>query len=234
MNACRDDSHGQVMGVGELYHFYKCNKCGDYVSRYDDPGRWTPSGKAFCGPCTDGWIEADAGQRAFQADVPAAYAFATYQGFGTHIAKALARWPDRQILMGISGGPGRGKTHAVWATVKRLAQAGRGVLYLDCDDARGRWASREHAAREDLLLAWVGARLLVLDDLTRPVASEGWASVITRLIDSRVSSQSPTILTTMDSAERIEELYGAAMRSRLSAFEWVVLSGRDRRGLPDA
>lgn len=87
-------------------------------------------------------------------------------------------------------------------------------------------ASRD---RDGLVRRWVESPLLALDDVTRAPATEGWAEILILLLDQRAKFQRATLVATMDDGAHIDRTFGPAMRSRLSAFEWVVLGGADRR-----
>ena len=133
----------------------------------------------------------------------------------------------------LTGEPGRGKTVAGWyALAEGLAGKVPGVtlqgVAMRCGQVMPspRWDElRDRAERTPLL---------VLDDVTERLAhGNGWASgVVADLLERRHDSGLRTLVTANLARERLCDVLGARVASRLDAGAVVAVSGADLRGAP--
>jgi DNA replication protein DnaC len=146
------------------------------------------------------------------------------------VAGFLERWPLKDRLIGLSGPPGRGKTHMAWAMLKHLYNLKLIGTYLDAGEARERWVKAvDLQFGDEMIYAWKQSAYLILDDITRGAATDGWKERLMQIIDHRTKNAMPTFITNMTSSKAISELYGDEFMSRLRYFKWLQLNGPDRR-----
>jgi DNA replication protein DnaC len=223
--------NGITSGKGPFYRLIKCVGCGIWLEQYVDKIMWTRT-IAYCEECGT-----KAGRRPVQPpEVPFEYRSAEIGDAGSKVEAFLSEWPQKTKLIGLSGPPGRGKTHLAWAMVNHLYyKQNLAGLYLDAGEARERWVkSIDLQIGDDLVFAWKNTSHLLLDDLTRGSATDGWKERLMQIIDHRTKHCLPTFLTNMTSSAVISELYGDEFMSRLKYFRWMQLNGPDRRKPKDA
>jgi DNA replication protein DnaC len=132
------------------------------------------------------------------------------------------------------GLPGRGKTYAAAAAVRMAVMAGWGARLVTAkallDAVKAEWDGGEkgtiHRAER--------YRLLALDDLGVERPTEWAMETITGLIDARVASGLPTIVTSNFSLGELRDRWGGMPGMRIAsrlggACERIEVTGPDRR-----
>lgn len=131
----------------------------------------------------------------------------------------------------LRGPTGTGKTHAALAIARRAAEKGFGVVYGPVQVLL-RKLEKEHFGREEgrseeMMTA---CDLLVLDDLGTEFASPFTVSCLYNLINTRMLSALPVIISTNLNQSQMQDRYGDPITSRITgAFEPVIFVGRDIR-----
>lgn len=132
------------------------------------------------------------------------------------------------------GLPGRGKTYAAAAAVRMAVMAGWDARLVTAkallDAVKAEWDGGEKGT----IYRAERYRLLALDDLGVERPTEWAMETITGLIDARMASGLPTIVTSNYSLGQLRELWGgmpgARIASRLGgACERIEVTGPDRR-----
>lgn len=159
---------------------------------------------------------------------PALYADATLDGVPA--AVDLAGWVERvaagEHLNALILGPvGTGKTWASWAALRALLDLGidaRGVTTSDLLEA--------HRPDGPGPGPYLGARVLLIDDIAAERRTDWTADVLARVIDRRHNDRRTTIITANLTTEALAAWVGERAWSRLSgnALAWW-LDGPDRR-----
>lgn len=139
--------------------------------------------------------------------------------------------PNSKNLL-FTGGSGLGKTHLSLAIVGQVASQGFDVIYSPAQrlfDA----IEKEHfsyTGKENYLDSVLSCDLLVIDDLGTEFTNSFNQSLIYNIINSRILSKKPTIISTNLSFEEIEERYTSRIYSRfLGNYELKIFLGIDIR-----
>ena len=133
----------------------------------------------------------------------------------------------------LRGPTGTGKTHAALAIAKAAAERGFGVIYGPAQTLLHR-IEKEHFGRaegesEDLLES---CDLLVIDDLGTEFGSAFYTSCLYNIINTRMLSRLPTVISTNLTQPQLQERYGDQIASRITGtFVPLVFAGRDIRQL---
>ena len=141
---------------------------------------------------------------------------------------------DSENLM-LTGNAGLGKTHAALAVAGSALDKGFDVIYISSPDFFSRVETlhfgSDPAGEKDALLETVsGADLLILDDLGTEFNSSFVISTLYSLLNDRLGSRRPTILTTnITDGTLLEKLYTEKVASRISAFVPYRFLGEDIR-----
>lgn len=218
----------------QLQEFFLCPVCGEFVSLHDPGLRADERGRYYCKKCGDEIVAQHAADpdsaidfRPIAVDVPTEYMQADIMLCPASKAGVLRKWPMEKPLLGICGINGSGKTMVLYAINKNLGRRGRRAIVMICSSERSRWSQSNN--REDIVDRWKKAPWLLMDDITAPPATDGWADVMHNLLSERLSHRRPTLITTHSNAEEVREKYGQPICSRLSAFEWLAMPSIDWR-----
>lgn len=131
----------------------------------------------------------------------------------------------------VTGPTGVGKTHAVLAIAKAATERDYSVVYGPAGTLLGR-LEKEHFGRAegDSESVFLECDLLILDDLGTEFATPFYASCLYNLVNSRLLSGRPTIISTNLGRGELVERYGEQTASRiLGAYEPLAFFGRDIR-----
>ena len=131
------------------------------------------------------------------------------------------------------GPTGTGKTHLSLAIAKAVAEQGATVLYGSVQRLL-RQVEREHFGKEDgdSLARFGTCDLLILDDLGTEFASPFYTAALYDILNERILSGRPTILSTNLNGDQLRERYGAQIASRITGcFETILFAGSDVRAL---
>lgn len=222
-----------VLGSGEFYRWYQCNGCAEMVDSDVDPGRWTwrDGGGVWCRDCNR---TGKAGKISLKptgplpSKAPAAYAHATLEQVPPKIRTFLRKWPRVPFVL-VGGIAGSGKTYTSWAVEKECCLHRIQARVENGQRIRGVWSGMMHERRGVLLMALSECRYLILDALTDGDATEGWVQAVQEILDRRFEAARPTLITTMHDPDAIRTMWGTAIMSRLSQYQWVKLPSIDRR-----
>lgn len=133
----------------------------------------------------------------------------------------------------LRGPTGTGKTHAALAIARAAAERGFGVIYGPAQVLLHR-IEKEHFGRaegesEDVLES---CDLLILDDLGTEFGSAFYTSCLYNIINTRMLSRLPTVISTNLTQAQLQERYGDQIASRITGtFVPLVFAGRDIRQL---
>jgi hypothetical protein len=221
-----------INGMTRAYPHYRCFRCGEWKDQRADPGACDKHDHQVCTRCFED-IKNDkikyVGQGPVEAEVDPAYALAALTDFTSTIRAQLLKWPLKSAFMGLKGLPGRGKTHAISAIARAMAKEGRLVKIQNAIQLKQRWAGIDISQREAYFDLLIRTPWLVIDDITGPGSSPGWAELLLRIVDQRVNTCRPMIVSSMDDGKTVLRLYGNALLSRMKLFDWIKFEGKDRR-----
>ncbi|MBQ7834284.1 MAG: ATP-binding protein [Ruminiclostridium sp.] len=136
--------------------------------------------------------------------------------------------PCNGILM--RGATGLGKTHLSLSIAKVVLAKGYSVIYGSAPDLF-RKAEQEHFGREDgnTVEMLLGADLLILDDVGAEFESKFYSSVLYNIINNRMNSAKPTIISTNCDLNELLSRYGDRTVSRLKTMDDLIFTGNDVR-----
>ncbi|MBE6788199.1 MAG: AAA family ATPase [Ruminococcaceae bacterium] len=132
----------------------------------------------------------------------------------------------------IFGGTGIGKTHISLAIAKKVQQIGFDVVYMSAPDL---FTSLENERFKDQtpqenMQKILNCNLLVIDDLGAEFTTSFTTSALYNIINSRILSGYPTIITANLSPSEISERYSDRIASRLiGCYEHLHFLGNDIR-----
>lgn len=131
------------------------------------------------------------------------------------------------------GPTGSGKTHQAWGAVRGLAVSGAGMPRWQFSTAASIYAKlrpRHGVDSEAEFDRYVGASLLVVDDLGAAKDSEWTEEINYRLVNHRYEHGLPTLITSNVPVRDLVAKLGERVASRLNEMAHrVVLDGGDRR-----
>lgn len=160
----------------------------------------------------------------------------SYMGSLLAELRAYAEEFDRssESLM-LFGNAGLGKTHAALAIAGIVLEKDFDVIYVSSPDFFSKLEALHFGAdpggeEETLLQTAAGADLLILDDLGTEFNSNFFLSTLYSLLNNRLGTHLPTIVTTnITDGALLEKLYTEKISSRLSAFVPCLFAGQDIR-----
>jgi DNA replication protein DnaC len=123
----------------------------------------------------------------------------------------------------IQGDNGTGKSHLAAALAIDMEFRWFGVPKLMV-----KWNGAGFGRHNDIFDFVTSCPRVVLDDVTAFSKTDYGISVILGILDERVSHMRPTIVTTYQTLQQIDEL-DPSIASRLASFKRIVLTGSDRR-----
>ncbi len=132
----------------------------------------------------------------------------------------------------MQGGTGLGKTHISLAIANTVIQKGFGVVYCSVNNIITK-LEREHFGRDedgntDRLI--MDCDLLILDDLGTEFKSAFSSAEIYNIVNTRLMTQKPTIISTNLSMQELNERYTERFASRIMGnYVRVMFCGRDNR-----
>lgn len=136
----------------------------------------------------------------------------------------------------VSGPTGVGKTHAVLAIARQVTEQGFSVIYGPAGTLLGR-LEKEHfgKAEGDSEAVFLDCDLLILDDLGTEFTGPFYTACLYNLVNSRILSGRPTIVSTNLGRGELLDRYGEQTASRiLGAYEPITFFGRDIRQMKAA
>ena len=129
------------------------------------------------------------------------------------------------------GGAGLGKTHLSLAICNEVLNGGFGVIYCTAGNLMSR-LEKEYFSHEgtQYLDAVLESDLVIIDDLGTEFSTQFSQSNLYNIINTRILSNKPTIISTNLSFAELEERYTARIASRLAGVYTVKkFLGRDIR-----
>ena len=140
------------------------------------------------------------------------------------------RLPTKGILM--QGGAGLGKTHLSLAIAKTVIEKGYDVIYGSAHNIFTK-LEREKFGKDadiDTFSRLLSCDLLLLDDLGAEFTSPFVAASLYSIVNTRLLSGNPTIISTNYTMQELLERYSERIVSRLlDAYERLVFVGKDIR-----
>ncbi len=129
------------------------------------------------------------------------------------------------------GGTGVGKTHLSSAIGREVLEKGYSVVYESAMTALSAMEMERYKEEKEQTNRLLSADLLILDDLGTELPGKGSVSFLYLLINTRLISHKPTILSTNLSDRELEARYEERLFSRLTGeYEVLLFDGEDRRG----
>jgi len=171
--------------------------------------------------------------------VPAGYAHCSFDNFKSRYDKQnrlfsaekaiqYAESPDRIIFF--NGNTGSGKTHLAVAILRRVIERGTTnaafkkvpELIWDINNSyKKKEFDPENLSPEDTLNRYINSQFLVLDDLGAEKITDSTTMTLYMLIDGRISSLKPTIITSNLTIDEINDKIDARLASRLTSNVWT-------------
>ena len=118
-----------------------------------------------------------------------------------------------------AGKTGLGKTHLSLAIAQTVIENGYGVIYVSAPNILSRLESNQFSGRsvertedEQLLQE---CDLLIIDDLGTEFVTKFTQAAIYNIINTRLNSGKPVIISTNYSTKELEDIYGNRMVSRI-------------------
>ena len=139
--------------------------------------------------------------------------------------------PYSSILM--RGKTGLGKTHLSLAIANEVIKKGYSVIYSSAPDIL-RKIEKEHFGgrfETDTAGLVLETDLLILDDLGAEFESKFNTSTLYNILNSRMNSGKPTIVSTNYEISELQQRYGDRIVSRLLTMELLTFAGNDIRVL---
>lgn len=137
---------------------------------------------------------------------------------------------SQNLLM--QGGTGLGKTHLSLAIANEVIQKGFGVIYCTVSSILSKLEA-EHFGRdesEDTEELLQNCDLLILDDLGTEFKSSFFASTAYAIINTRLLTQKPTIISTNLSMRELQDRYSDRFASRIAgSYVRFLFVGHDNR-----
>lgn len=130
------------------------------------------------------------------------------------------------------GETGLGKTHLSLAIAGEVINKGRGVIYASAQNILNCLENEKFGRSEktDTELNLIECDLLILDDLGAEFKTQFTVSAVYNIINSRLLSGKPTIISTNLSVKEIESSYSQRIASRiLSEYTILQFDGTDIR-----
>ena len=141
---------------------------------------------------------------------------------------------SRSLLF--QGGPGLGKTHLSLAIAKSAIDKGYGVIYVSAPamllKLENERFGRRDTAKNDTEQLIMNCDLLIIDDLGTEFATNFTVSAIYNIINTRMITSKPTIISTNLSVKELQEKYNIRTVSRIiGMLDRVEFVGTDIRQL---
>ena len=139
--------------------------------------------------------------------------------------------PGARSLL-FSGATGLGKTFLSACIARTVADRGYSVCYVSAEALFADFEQQKFRPREgeDVTRKYLACDLLILDDLGTEMVTSFSVSALYQLINTRLNSAKPTIISTNCTMDELERKYGPQIMSRLEG-EYLLLTfhGRDIR-----
>ena len=157
----------------------------------------------------------------------------------TLILKFCRRYADNFSLLSDSllmqGGPGLGKTHLSLAIAREVIDKDFGVVYVSAPTLMSQLAkeSFDYSSKNSgVSQALIDCDLLILDDLGTEFGTRFSTAAMYNMINSRMITSKPTIISTNLTMKELQESYGSRVTSRLiGGLKRLEFCGRDIRQL---
>ena len=153
---------------------------------------------------------------------------------GDAIMEAINSWLIKpQGFCVLSGAKGRGKTYIACCIIGHQARfKGSRACFMDVVEAKYQWLEEMRSdCPKTLPSKMTQCELLVIDDIDKVNPSDSFYEFMYLVINSRYTSERPTVITTNKSLEELEAHLGAAISSRIFAKESLLIEvqGEDLR-----
>ncbi|MEW6614007.1 MAG: ATP-binding protein [Thermodesulfobacteriota bacterium] len=139
--------------------------------------------------------------------------------------------PVRNLFF--SGTCGSGKTHLVAAIVRELLLKGKKVKFISVPDLllqiRKTFNGKSELSDIDYIERYGRYEYVVLDDFGAEKTTDWARMILYMIVDMRIRSVRPTIVTSNLSLEQIEEDVDARLASRLGGFQVIIFACEDWR-----
>lgn len=130
------------------------------------------------------------------------------------------------------GPPGLGKTHLSLSIVNELIKKGVSVVYAPAADILGS-IEAEHfsfSGETEAVDRVLNADLLLIDDLGTEMTSQFVLSAFYNIINTRINTSKPTVISTNLSFDELEKKYSPRITSRfIGEYEMKGFAGKDIR-----
>ena len=134
-----------------------------------------------------------------------------------YVKRYAGELPSRHDSLLFTGGTGLGKTHLSLAAAKEAIDAGLGVIYDSVPSLMMKLENERFGRGDDgFCEAVCSCDLLILDDLGAEHNTAATRTFLYTIVNSRIMSGLPTIISTNLSVSELSERYSDAVYSRLS------------------
>ncbi len=171
--------------------------------------------------------------------IPRALLKARLARLGSRFKERLLRYNPATGLV-LYGPTGTGKTWALCALLRSLIASGlrcKRIGYeMLCLHIRDSFKSKSEKSELDVLKEYVEADVLLLEDIgcSKPIGSvesEFSLRVIYVLLEARLENERLTLVSTNKTLGNMRVDFDERIASRLSAFTWIGVSGKDKRAV---
>ncbi len=148
--------------------------------------------------------------------------------FCKHYAEIFSNFSENLLFYGATG---LGKTHLSLAIAKEVLEKGYTVIYGSVQHYAIS-IEKERFAEEDTISPLYDCDLLILDDLGVEFSTAYTQSVIYDIINTRIMTDKPTIISTNLDPQELHKRYGERLMSRFfGSYKTLMFSGKDVRKL---
>ena len=128
------------------------------------------------------------------------------------------------------GGTGLGKTHLSMAIARAAIDKGFGVVYCSAQSIFAQLQREQFSREDETLSGLLGCDLLILDDLGAELINQFSVAQVNVIVNSRIISKLPTIISTNLSVAELEKAYSERFVSRvIGSYRRLGFIGRDVR-----
>ena len=199
-----------------------------------------PDNMAYCNTCLKGNAkpyykepeESDARKEMFRRVFPDLFWEANLSDLSEPLQNVLKSLSTRENLY-LWGNPGVGKSHTMAVLAKLKISRGEVVKRLTMKDLKLTIEAAYHSSEtiESLLSPYIQCQNLILEDVGVANNRETDATIdnLLYVLDKRIERCLPIFLTSNRSPQSLGDVYDARIRSRVSGFVIVEITGPDRR-----
>ena len=152
------------------------------------------------------------------------------QGVYRRCRRYAAEFSVKSPSLLLSGGPGLGKTFLSAAIARVVADGGFSVVYETAGKIFSDFEAEKFGGGAERTAKYRRCDLLIVDDLGTELVTQFTLSALYALVNGRMLSGLPTVISTNLTTDEIQRRYTAQIASRLlGRYELLVFAGSDIR-----